>query len=219
MTTKLSGPMVPPKQGGAPTEAVVLLHGYGSDGQDLIGLAQYWRDLLPGAVFIAPNAPEPCRDNFGGYQWYPIDYSRPEARFEGAEAARPVIIAFLADLWAQTGLGPENTLLGGFSQGAMMALHVGISLDVALRGVLSFSGALIAPEGFRYGTGPKPPICLVHGDRDEVVHPELSIEASKVLRERGYSVSHYVEIGAGHTIAPDGLAFASRFIAEVMAGA
>ena len=216
MAVKLSGPMVPPLLGGAPTQAVVLLHGYGSDGQDLIGLAQYWRDLLPGALFVAPNAPERCRDNFSGYQWYPIDYSRPEARFEGAAAARPVVVEFLADLWAQTGLGPGATLLGGFSQGAMMALTVGVSLEAALGGALGFSGALIEPAAWRPGGGPKPPICLVHGDRDEVVHPELSVEAAKVLREQGYSVSHYVEVGAGHTIAPDGLAFASRFIAEAM---
>lgn len=215
MSVKLSGPMLGPRDGGAPTEAVVLLHGYGSDGADLIGLAPYWRDLLPKAAFFAPNAPEPCRDNPGGYQWFPIDYNRPGFRFEGAAAARPVLVGFLTDLWAQTGILPERTLLGGFSQGAMMALHVGLSLDVRLMGILSFSGALIAPEGFLDRAGPLPPVCLVHGDADPVVDPELSETAATLLRGKGVAVDYHVEAGAGHTIAPDGLAFASRFIERV----
>jgi len=219
MTAKLSGPMVPPKNGGAPKQAIVLLHGYGSDGQDLIGLAGYWRDLLPDALFVSPNAPEPCRDNPGGYQWFPVDFSRPEYRFDGASKAQPVIADFLRDLWAQTGLAPKDTILGGFSQGAMMALHVALTLDETLMGVIGFSGALIAPAGFANYAGPKPPVCLVHGDRDLVVDPALSGEAAAVLRSKGFSVSYHVEAGAGHTIAQDGLAFAREFIAVVSGAA
>ena len=217
MIVKLSGPMVPPKSGGAPKQAVVLLHGYGSDGQDLIGLAGYWRDLLPDALFVSPNAPEPCRDNPGGYQWFTVDFSRPEYRFDGASKAQPVVVEFLRDLWTQTGLTPKDTILGGFSQGAMMALHVSLTLDEALMGVIAFSGALIAPPGFANYVGPKPAICLVHGDRDAVVDPALSEEAATVLRSKGFAVSYHVEAEAGHTITEDGLAFAGEFIAAVSA--
>lgn len=215
MAVKLSGPMVPPKAGGAPAQAVVLLHGYGSDGNDLIGLAGYWRDLLPAALFVAPNAPETCRDNPAGYEWFPIDWDRPEYRVEGAEKARPVVTEFLGDLWRQTGLGPQNTILAGFSQGAMMALNAGLSLDAPLMGIIAFSGALIAPPGLLGDAGPRPPICLVHGDRDPVVDPQFSEQAATLLRDRGFEVSYHVEIGAGHTIAPDGLAFAGAFITAV----
>jgi phospholipase/carboxylesterase len=212
---KLSGPMIPPKSSVAPTHAVVLLHGYGSDGQDLIGLGSYWRDLLPGALFVAPNAPDPCRDSPSGYQWFPIDYDRPDYRFDGAASARPVIEGFLRDLWAQTGVTPERTILGGFSQGAMMALQVGVSLDVRLMGILAFSGALIAPAGFLEATGPLPPVCLVHGELDGVVDPSLSDQAATLLRGRGADVRFHLSPGAPHTITEDGLAFASRFIAEL----
>lgn len=215
----LSGPMVPPAGGAAPTHAVVLLHGYGSDGQDLIGLAGYWRDRLPGALFVAPDAPTVCRDNPGGYQWFPLDFDRPEFRLEGAAAARPVLTRFLADLWEQTGLGPETTLLAGFSQGAMMALHVGLALPAPpLLGIIGFSGALLPPPGFPAAGAPRPPVCLVHGDRDPVVDPAYSADAADRLAALGYEVSYHVERGAGHTIAPDGLAFAGDFIARVAAG-
>jgi phospholipase/carboxylesterase len=216
---KLSGPMVATLSGSAPKQAVVLLHGYGSDGQDLIGLAGYWRELLPDAIFLAPNAFEPCRDNPGGYQWFPIDLRRPEYRADGAARATPVIVEFLTDLWRQTGLGPGKTILGGFSQGAMMSLHTGLSLVQPLLGVISFSGALIAPPALLDGTGARPPVCLVHGDRDPVVAPEFSAEAFRTLGERGVPVRYHIEPGAGHTIAEDGLSFASAFIAEISGAA
>lgn len=217
--TKLSGPMVGTLSGAAPKQAVVLLHGYGSDGQDLIGLAGYWRELLPDAIFLAPNAPEPCRDNPGGYQWFPIDFGRAEYRADGAANACPVIVEFLADLWRQTGLAAKDTILGGFSQGAMMALHTGLSLNQELTGIIAFSGALIAPPALLDGSGAKPPVCLVHGDSDPVVDPALSAEAFRFLSERGVPVRYHVEPNAGHTITEDGLAFASRFIAEVSGAA
>jgi len=217
MTAKLSGPMLPPRDGGTAKQAVVLLHGYGSDGNDLIGLAGYWRDILPHALFVSPNAPEPCRDNPSGYQWFAIDFGRPEYRVDGAARARPIITEFLVDLWRQTGIGAKDTILAGFSQGAMMALHVGLSLDVELMGIIAFSGAFIVPPGFVEGLGPKPPVCLVHGDRDPVVDPNLSAEAAETLRAKGFNVSYHVEVGAGHTITSDGLGFASQFISSVSA--
>jgi phospholipase/carboxylesterase len=207
--------MVGTLSGGPPKQALVLLHGYGSDGQDLIGLAGYWRQMLPDAIFLAPNAPEPCRQNPGGYQWFDIDPDRPDYRAEGAATARPVIVEFLADLWTQTGLAAGNTVLTGFSQGAMMALHTGLSLEEKLLGIVSFSGALIPPPALRDGRGAKPPVCLIHGDSDPVVAPQFSVEAKRVLEEHGIAVRYHVEPNAGHTITEDGLAFASRFIEDV----
>jgi phospholipase/carboxylesterase len=212
--TKLSGPMLAPANGGAPDSAVVLLHGYGSDGNDLIELAPHWQGLLPGALFVSPNAPQAL--GMGGYQWFAIDWTgdRLASRQTGVVSARPVLVDFLNDLWSQTGIAPERTLLGGFSQGAMMALHVGTSLpqEQTLMGIIGFSGAFLPPEGFGRGELAKPPICLVHGDMDDVVDPNLSAEADSALHEAGFDVRYHVSRGVGHGIAPDGLAFASAFI-------
>ncbi|UYN98463.1 MAG: phospholipase [Devosia sp.] len=217
--TTLSGPMLPPANGGAPDAAVVLLHGYGSDGRDLIGLAPAWQGLLPGALFVSPNAPQPL--GMGGYQWFPIDWTgdRVASRQLGIAEARPVVARFLSDLWAQTGIAPERTLLAGFSQGAMVALHVATALphDQQLMGVISFSGAFLPPEGLGGPGLARPPVCLVHGDMDEVVDPNLSADADRVLRDAGFDVSYHVSRGTGHGIAPDGLDFASAFIAGVSA--
>lgn len=215
--TKLSGPMLPPASGGLPRQAVVLLHGYGSDGNDLIGLAPHWQSVLPDAVFISPNAPEQCRMLPSGFQWFDVSFDgdRLARRQEGVARARPVLVEFLEDLWRQSDILPENTILVGFSQGAMMALHAGLSLDRPLMGIVAFSGAFLPPDEF--GTRPyaKSPVCLVHGDMDEVVDPEHSADADVALRLAGYDVAYHVSAGVGHGIAPDGLAFATTFIARV----
>jgi phospholipase/carboxylesterase len=212
--TKLSGPMMPPANGQAPDAAVVLLHGYGSDGNDLISLAPHWRDVLPGAMFVSPNAP--IGTPMGGFQWFAIDWAgdRLASRQTGVLEARPVLEQFLRDLWAQTGVTPERTILAGFSQGAMMALHVGSGLPETLMGVIGFSGAFLPPEGFGTPACGKPPICIVHGDLDDVVDPNLSSEANSAFLEAGVDVAYHVSRGVGHGIAPDGLAFASEFIAR-----
>lgn len=216
--TKLSGPMLPPASGGAAKQAMVLLHGYGSDGNDLIGLAPHWQGILPDALFVAPNGPAPCEGFAAGYQWFEIDFSgdRLAGRQTGVIKARPILVQFLEAMWAQTGILPENTLLAGFSQGAMMALHVGLSLEMPLMGIIGFSGALLPPDNFDAADHPRTPVCLVHGDSDDVVDPALSAQADAQLSAAGYAVDYHVSPGVPHSIAPDGLAFATRFIERLI---
>lgn len=217
--TKLSGPMLPPLSGGAPKQAVVLLHGYGSDGNDLIGLAPHWQPLLPDALFVSPNGPDMSRQLAYGFQWFDIalDEGKLAQRQAGAAGARPVLVEFLNELWSQTGIAPGQTILAGFSQGAMMALHVGLSLPEPLMGIIAFSGMLLPPDKFGTAPSAKPPVCLVHGDRDDVVEPHHSTDAASALRLAGLDVSYHVSQGVGHGISPDGLAFAGQFIAKVAA--
>ena len=121
----LSGSRLPPLKGKA-TELVVLLHGYGADGEDLIGLAPHWQDMLPGAEFVAPNAPERVPGAAKGYQWFPIARLDPHEMRDGVLAAAPRIAEFLEAELARLALPPERLALVGFSQGAMLALHLGL---------------------------------------------------------------------------------------------
>ncbi|HTM76055.1 MAG TPA: phospholipase [Devosia sp.] len=217
MLPKLSGPMLAPLSGAAPKQLVVLLHGYGSNGDDLIGLAPAWQPLLPDALFLSPNAHEPVPGYPSGYQWFAPAMSgdRVAARQVGLLAAAPVLVEFLTQLWSQTGLSAKDTILAGFSQGAMMALHTGLSLPDKLMGVVAFSGSFQPAANFGDPDLPKPPVCIVHGDMDQVVGPELGDAANAALVGAGYDVRYHISRGVGHGIAPDGLAFASDFIATV----
>jgi phospholipase/carboxylesterase len=206
--------MVAPRSGET-KQLVVLLHGYGSDGNDLIALAPYWQELLPDAMFVAPNAPNACDINPAGFQWFPLDLDREISRLTGNDIAGPVIAGFLNDLWQDTGLGPEDTLLVGFSQGAMMALDVGVRLEKPLMGIVAFSGGIVAPEQLGTIVQSKPPICLVHGAEDDVVPVGMSVVGCEALKKEGVAASLHISAGAGHTIAQDGLAAASTFIADI----
>jgi len=209
--TKLSGPMLAPATGGAPRRIVVLLHGYGADGTDLIALGRHWQAILPDALFVAPNAPDFIPDYPAGRMWFPISSELPVRRLEGVRAASVVVAEFLADLWEQTGLGAGDTILAGFSQGAMVSLHAGLALETPLLGIIGFSGAFLPPDNF---PTVKPPVCLVHGDLDTVVDVEMSISAETALREAQLDVRLHISPGAGHMIAADGLEFADAFITE-----
>jgi phospholipase/carboxylesterase len=210
--TPLSGPMMPPKSGGQPRQLMVILHGYGADGQDLISLGYQWRELWPDMLFVAPNAPDVCEMNPSGFQWFPLKADRIAGRIEGAANARPVIVNFHIDLWAQSGIAPANTVLVGFSQGAMMALHVGTSLDQQVAGIVAFSGAFTPAEGFGSGQFARPPVALIHGDLDGVVDPALSRAAAKDLLADGFDATLHISPGTGHGISPDGLDFATSFL-------
>jgi len=217
----LSGPMMKAKSGKADT-LVVLLHGYGSDGNDMISLASFWAGILPNAMFIAPNAPDVCDINPMGFQWFALDTSQTldlenqKSRLKGSRAARPVVLNFLQSLWSDTGLSAKDTILIGFSQGAMMSLEVGLMLDESLRGIISFSGGLPAPKIMAKELKSKPPICFVHGGNDDVVPVGMSVVSNKALKEAGVETCFHISPPAGHTIAMDGLEFASDFIKKII---
>jgi phospholipase/carboxylesterase len=210
--TKLSGPMLAPRSGKPPRQIVVLLHGYGADGEDLIDLGRLWGEAMPDALFVSPNAPNRCAGNPFGYEWFPLQVDRIAGRIEGAREAAPVIRAFLDDLWAQTGLSAADTFLVGFSQGAMMALHVGTASESPFKGIVAFSGALVPAADFGAAEHARPPVVLIHGDVDQVVDPQLSRDAETALKSAGFEASLHLLAGLGHGISPEGLALATDFM-------
>ncbi|VAW19822.1 Phospholipase/carboxylesterase family protein [hydrothermal vent metagenome] len=215
MNDQLSGPMLAPKNGKA-KRLMVLLHGYGSDGNDLIGLARYWQSALPEMLFVAPNAPEKCPMNPNGYQWFDLDLNREISRLNGSKKARPVLEKFLDQLWEQTGFDASNTFLVGFSQGAMMALDVGLRLKQQPLGIISFSGGLIGEDEWESDIKIKPPVCLVHGEADDVVPVSLSINSKTRLEKIDIKTAMQIEPGLGHTISVEGLGFALAFMRELL---
>ena len=200
---------------GTADSLVVLLHGYGADGNDLIGLADPLAPHLPNTAFVAPNAPSPCTNNPMGYQWFPIpwlDGSSPVEAGIGAAAAAKTLNIYLDTLPQAEGVGPERTVLVGFSQGTMMSLEVGLRREGSVAGIVGFSGRLLRPEALKAEVVSRPPILLVHGDMDEVVSPSSMPEAAAALTDAGLEVETHVSQGIGHGIAPDGLTLALQRI-------
>lgn len=202
---------------GTATGMVIFLHGYGADGGDLLDLATPLAQHLPGTVFIAPDAPEPCRNNPMGFQWFPIprlDGSTETAMQEGFDRSVPLLQTFIDARLAEEGVPPERLVLVGFSQGTMMALHVAPRRVQPIGGVVGFSGRLIAPERLETETLSRPPILLIHGDEDPVVPFDEMGRAGNALVAAGFDTFGHVMPRTGHGISPDGLAVAASFLRE-----
>lgn len=217
----LNGPKRQAASGQA-SSLVIFLHGYGADGNDLMGLAEPLAQHLPDTMFLAPDAPQACVANPFGRQWFPIPYidgSTQSEAMAGMAASVSALNDWLDSTEKTTGIAPERTVLVGFSQGTMMSLHVAPRRARAFAGVVGFSGRLLAPERLAADAKVYPPVLLVHGDRDEVVPPSSLPEAADALRAAGFEVGTHVSEGTAHGIAPDGLGLALEFIRQVLPAA
>ena len=204
---------------GAAESLVVFLHGYGADGADLIGLAEPLAPHLPGTAFRAPDAAERCPGTPFGRQWFPIpwlDGSSEAAMRAGYDAARADLHAYLDRVLDDEGLTADRLALVGFSQGTMLALAVASERDAEIAGVVGFSGRLVDPAALAAARS-RPPVLLIHGDRDDVVPFAAMAEAGRALSGAGFETFGHVMRGTAHGIAPDGLSAALQFLRERLA--
>ncbi len=216
MLMALSGPSRPPVAGGLPRRLVILLHGLGADGNDLIGLQQYWGRLVPEAEFVSPNAPFPCDMAPYGYQWFSVQDRSPSSLLAGVRAAAPSLDAFIDDALEQRGLTESDAVLVGFSQGTMVSLFVGLRRARKLAGILGYSGRLIAADLLPSELRSRPPVLLVHGTADPVVPFESMAQAEAALKRAEVPVETLSCVGIEHSIDPEGLARGGRFLREVL---
>jgi phospholipase/carboxylesterase len=202
---------------GTADNLVIFLHGYGADGKDLLGLADPLADHLPNTMFMSPDAPNSCKMNPAGFEWFPIprmDGSTQEQANAGCADATVILNGFLDDVAKETGIPASRTFLLGFSQGSMMSLHVAPRRADALAGVVGMSGKLLEPEKLAKEAIQRPPVLLVHGDQDDVVPFEELELAAKMLSAAEFEVYAMVSKGTGHGIANDGLGAALKFIQQ-----
>ena len=217
----LDGPRLAPASGGEAQSLVVLLHGFGANGDDLIPLAQEWRGLLPDAAFVSPHAPEPCEGApMGGRQWFRLTFRDPTEYWRGVTAAAPALERFLDRELARLGLGADRLALVGFSQGTMMALHVGLRRIPPPAAILGYSGMIAGPEHLaedvKGRAGGFPPVLLVHGDRDEVIPVEAMHITREALARAGIGVEWHESPGMGHGIDGEGLRLGGAFLARAL---
>lgn len=206
---------------GQATSVVIFVHGYGADGADLLGLSEPLAPHLPNTAFYSPDAPEPCSGNPFGRQWFPIpwlDGSSEEAARSGQIAAAEDLNGFIDKVLQEENLSSSAVALVGFSQGAMMSLHVAPRRAEAIAGVVAISGRLLQPNALATEAVVKPPVLLIHGDQDDVVPFQDMTLAGNALVGAGFETYGHVMQGTGHGIAPDGLGVALQFLKERLPG-
>ncbi len=212
----LIGPTFGPAAGGAPKQIVILCHGLGADGNDLIGLAPYYARKLPNAVFHSPNAPLRCDMAAYGFQWFSFQTRAPEDMLAGVRAAAPILDRFIDRQLEKYNLPPEKLALVGFSQGTMMSLFTAPRRATAIGGVVGYSGRLIGAEVFAAEVKSKPPILLINGDADELVPVANQPHAVEALEAAGIHVEAHIRKGLPHSIDEEGIEQGTDFLARVL---
>ena len=212
--TTLTGPQRLPVSGAVPDSLVVLLHGIGSSGDDLIGLADSWTGSFSHTAFYAPHAPHPFEDAPFGYQWY--SRRAEHLRVESLYQVEALVDDYIDELLAEHQVEPSRCILVGFSQGTIVALHVAPRRSVALGGVIGFSGLMVAADGLRDELGNKSPICLIHGAADPVLPSQGSEAAGRLFDELGVPNEVHILPGLAHAIDQRGIELATRFMRRVL---
>lgn len=208
---KISGPTFGPASGGAPKQLIVLLHGYGADGANLIDLAPIMSTVFKDALFISPNAPHLCEVGGFGYQWFSLQDRTPDIMLSGVKTAAPFVHTLINELMGEHGLSESQVAIVGFSQGTMTGLHVALEREKPIAGMVGFSGAMITKEVKNHT-----PVCLIHGDADDVVPYTSMALAKSRLEELGVDVETHTRPNLPHSIDDGGLIAAMRFLAKRM---
>ncbi len=201
-----------PVSGNKAKQLVVLLHGLGSNGQDLISLAPYFARMLPDAVFVSPDAPFPCDMAPTGFQWFSLQDWTPEAFLYGVHTAAPILDSFISEQMAEYDIPASKTALVGFSQGTMMSLYAGPRFPEKMAGVLGYSGSLVWEDNVTAANLNKIPVHLIHGDDDHVVELSRYYDAKDKLEAAGFAVSGGVTKGLAHSIDEEGILSGSVFL-------
>ena len=215
---ELDGPRIAPRSGQA-KQLVVFLHGYGADGNDLIDIGRAWQNLLPDAAFVSPHAPRPCGQVPTGREWFPLTFRDPGERWAGVTMAAPGLESFLDAELARLSLPPSALALVGFSQGTMMALHVGLRRPVSPAAIVGYSGMLAVPEdldpaGFAAQIKSRPPMLLVHGDQDPLIPVQALFHAAQSLAALEVPAEWHISPGIGHGIDQEGLRQGGEFLSR-----
>ena len=218
MAAELDGPRLEPRSGTA-KKLVVFLHGYGADGNDLIDIGRAWQPLLPDAAFVSPHAPEPCAGAPMGRQWFALTFRDPDERWKGVNAAAPILNRFLDAELARRNLPAAALALVGFSQGTMMALHVGLRRSTPPAAIVGYSGLFVLPNGagaesVKAEIKGRPPVLLIHGDRDELIPVQALFQATQDLAALEVPTEWHVSPGIGHGIDQEGLRQGGEFLAR-----
>ena len=193
-------------------QAVVLCHGYGGDGKDISSLAINWQRFLPDAIFLCPNAPEICKINPQGYQWFDLASENEEIILEKSLVAEEILSKFLDQVLDNLQLEPSNLALVGFSQGCMMIINVGLKRKEKVSCVIGYSGKIINKKNLSNNINSKPKVFLMHGTDDTIVPPTHLLEAKEYLNIHGIKTKTKLFNNCEHHIPIEGTSLGLEFI-------
>ena len=212
MTFCLDSTIIVPEKNESIKNIVVLLHGYGGDGNDISMLALNWKRHMPNTIFICPNGHEQCSINPGGYQWFDLTKDDPNYILKESLKAEEKIKEFLNEIKKEYNLDNNKITLSGFSQGCMMSINIGLTSEKSFSSIVGFSGKIIEPNNLKSRIKNSTSILLIHGDQDDIVSPTCLLEAKDFLLRENINVDTHLIKNCGHHIPIEASSIALNYI-------
>ncbi|MDC1092702.1 dienelactone hydrolase family protein [Pelagibacteraceae bacterium] len=212
MTYSLNTIILEPLSKNKPKNAVILCHGYGGDGNDISILANYWRAHLPDTIFICPDAPEKCAASPTGFQWFDLMDQTPEQVLTKSLVAENKLNKLIDEVKEKNKLNDSEIIIGGFSQGCMLAIQTGIKRKDKINSIIGYSGRIIDTEHLSKNMNSRPNVILMHGDVDQIVTIESFLEAKDFFGKNNYAIETKIFKNCEHRIPTEGTSLGLQFI-------
>tara|TARA_B100000945_G_scaffold174405_1_gene139776 strand:+ start:2243 stop:2899 length:657 start_codon:yes stop_codon:yes gene_type:complete len=212
VTYSLNTTLINPSSKSTPKNIVVLCHGYGGDGKDISVLAGYWKNFLPDTLFVCPNAPEICKVNQAGFQWFDLMDQTEDEILSKSLIAEKKLNHFINELIEKNKVDNKNIALVGFSQGCMISIQTAIKRKDQIKCLIGYSGKLLNKDHLQKNINSRPEIYLMHGDIDQVVPINSLLEAKHFFNENKYKINTKIFKGCEHRIPNEGLSIGLEFL-------
>ena len=210
MTFCLKSKILKPE--GSIQNAIILLHGYGGDGNDISMLSLNWKRHLPNTILICPNGHETCEINPAGFQWF--DLTKDDANYilKESKKAEDVLKKFISEVKEEYNLTTNQICLSGFSQGCMMSLNVGLTSEEKFNSIVGFSGKIINQNDLKERLKNPTDVFLIHGELDDIVSPTFLLEAKDFLIREKINIESHLVKNCGHHIPIEASSLALNYI-------
>jgi len=216
MTFCLDSIIIKPENNNEIKHAIVLLHGYGGDGNDISLLSLNWKRFLPNTIFICPNGLERCPINPSGFQWFDLTKDDPNYILEQTIKAENKLKKFIEEIKREFGLKNNMICLSGFSQGCMMAINLGLTSNYNFNCIVGFSGKIINEENLKLRIKCSTETLLIHGDSDQVVQPYFMLEAKDFFIRNNIKIETHLIKNCDHNIPIEASSIALNYIKKFL---
>ncbi len=212
MTFCLESTIIKPEDQSQIKNAVILLHGYGGDGNDISMLTLNWKRFLTNTVFLCPNGHEPCKINPIGYQWFDLEINDKNYILNEVKKAESILRKYIEEIKSEYNLDNSNICLSGFSQGCMMSINLGLTSKDPFNCIVGFSGKIIDKDDLDSRLVSKTKTLLIHGENDEIVPPYNLLEAKDFFTRKNISIETLMIKDCEHHIPIEASSNALKFI-------
>ena len=208
----LNTKIIYPDDGNEIRNAVILLHGYGGDGNDISALILNWKRFLPNTIFFCPDGHEKCSINPSGFQWFDLSKNDEKYILEESIKAENKVKSFISEIKNEFKLDNSKICISGFSQGCMMSINVGLTSEEQYNCILGYSGKIINKEDLAQRIKSKTKIFLIHGDMDTVVPSNHLLEAKDFLMRQKIKVDTKLIANCDHHISVEASSVGLNYI-------